>query len=214
MTSNEQTNRQGLRDLSTNSDDVAQYYDEWAEDYDRTLAEWRYQAPEQAAARLREQLAPDSVVLDAGCGTGLTGKALAAAGFRTIDGMDLSRRSLEIAEALDVYRSLIHVDMQALPLPYADNSYDGLACVGVLTYVPDSAAILHEFCRVLKPGGVMLLTQRSDVLVERDFPATLEALRREGFLQGSHVSGPMAYLPENDEFRDEIKVHYITCTAS
>ncbi|MDZ7829733.1 MAG: class I SAM-dependent methyltransferase [Halofilum sp. (in: g-proteobacteria)] len=39
-------------------------------------------------------------MLDAGCGTGLSGRALSAAGFRTIDGMDVSQRSLEIAARL------------------------------------------------------------------------------------------------------------------
>lgn len=214
MTSNARADRKGLRNLSQKSDDVAEYYDEWAEDYDQTLAQWRYEAPDQAAARLRAALDADSVILDAGCGTGLTGKALAEAGFGTIDGMDVSRRSLAVAEKLGVYRSLEHVDMQKLPLPCRDDSYDGLACVGVLTYVPDSSAILEEFCRIVKPGGVMILTQRSDLLVERDFPATLEALRREGRLNKTQVSEPMPYLPDNEEFRDEIKVHYISCIVA
>lgn len=214
MTSNAEADRKGLRNLSQKSDDVAEYYDDWAEDYDQTLAQWRYEAPEQAAARLRAALDTDSVILDAGCGTGLSGKALAAAGFRTIDGMDVSRRSLEVAEQLGIYRSLEHVDMQKLPLPCRDDRYDGLVCVGVLTYVPDSSAILEEFCRIVKPGGVMILTQRSDLLAERDFPATLEALRDQALLTDSHVSEPMPYLPENEEFRDEIKVHYISCIVS
>lgn len=214
MTSNAKADRKGLRNLSQKSDDVAEYYDDWAEDYDQTLAQWRYEAPEQAAARLRAALDTDSVILDAGCGTGLSGKALAAAGFRTIDGMDVSRRSLEVAEQLGIYRSLEHVDMQKLPLPCRGDRYDGLVCVGVLTYVPDSTAILEEFCRIVKPGGVMILTQRSDLLAERDFPATLEALRDEDLLTDSHVSEPMPYLPENEEFRDEIKVHYISCIVA
>lgn len=86
--------------------------------------------------------------------------------------------------------------------------------MGVLTYVPDSGAILREFCRVLRPEGIALLTQRSDLLVERDFPRTLEMLRQEGLLQSFDVSGPMPYLPDNDEFGDEVRVHYITCTVT
>lgn len=90
-------NRDGLRDLARDSDAVTRYYDDWADDYDATLSQWSHEAPEQVARRLREVLAPDARVLDAGCGTGLSGRALAAAGFRMIDGMDVSRRSLEIA---------------------------------------------------------------------------------------------------------------------
>lgn len=203
-----------LRDLSRNSEDVAQYYDEWADDYDEALAGWRYQAPEQVAARMRAMLGRDAIILDAGCGTGLSGRALAAAGFETIDGIDVSRRSLEVAERLGVYRTLRHADMQQLPLPCDDDIYDGLACVGVLTYIPDSAAILREFARVVRPGGSMVLTQRSDLLDERDFPATLAALEDEGFIQAPDVSESMPYLPDNEEFSDEVRVHYITCTVA
>lgn len=204
----------GLRDISRNSEDVAQYYDDWADDYDETLARWRYQAPEQVAERMRAALGRDAIVLDAGCGTGLSGRALAAAGFGTIDGMDVSRRSLEIAERLGVYRTLRHVDMQELPLPCNDDVYDGLACAGVLTYIPDSDAILREFARVVRPGGCMVLTQRSDLMVERDFPTTLKTLEDEGLIRAPDVSEPMPYLPENEEFSDEVCVHYITCTVA
>lgn len=211
MNSGDGADRGGLRNLSRNSDDVARYYDEWAHDYDRTLAQWRYEAPQRVAARLRAALGPDSIILDAGCGTGLSGKALARAGFETIDGIDVSQRSLDIAGELGVYRSLEHVDMQKQPIPRGDDSYDGLACVGVLTYLPDSAVILREFCRVVRPGGLMVLTQRSDILEEREFAATLDALEAEGLLIESRVSEPMPYLPENEEFADEIHVHYIDC---
>lgn len=210
MDSKDNADHSGLRNLSRDSGDVAEYYDDWAKDYDETLAEWRYEAPGQVAARLRALLDPGAVVLDAGCGTGLGGRALAGAGFTTIDGMDVSERSLEVARESGVYRSVTRVDMQKLPLPYEDNSYDGLICVGVLTYVPDSTGILREFCRLVKPGGAMVLTQRSDLLAERDFPATLTSLEKEGLLVESSVSEAMPYLPDNEEFRDEVKVHYVT----
>jgi len=206
--------RTGLRDLSRDSDEVARYYDDWAEEYDATLGEWRYEAPRQVAERLRAALSPDAVVLDAGCGTGLSGRALATAGFRTIDGMDVSHRSLEIAGRTGMYRSLVVVDMQKLPLPYGDDAFDGLACVGVLTYVPDSTGILREFCRIVRPGGVMILTQRSDLLVERDCRSTLADLQADGQFSEIDVSEGMPYLPNNPEFGDEVQVHYIRCTVS
>lgn len=214
MHSKDDPARTGLRDLSTSSDDVAQYYDDWAADYDATLQQWQYEAPEQVAGRLRSHLDGESLVLDAGCGTGLSGAALAAAGFRTIDGMDVSQQSLAVAAERGVYRSLQQVDMQRLPLPYADNAYAGLVCVGVLTYVPDSAGILRELARIVRADGVLLLTQRSDLLIERDFPATLEALQAEGLFTTFQVSEPRPYLPANAEFRDDIRVHYITCLVA
>jgi len=214
MSTDETTDHKGLGNISRRSDDVAEYYDDWAEDYDGTLARWQYQAPERAAALLRSALDPGSVILDAGCGTGLTGKALARAGFDTVDGIDVSRRSLEQAAESGVYRSLEYVDMQKPPLPFDNDSYDGLMCVGVLTYLPDSAGILGEFCRVVRPGGAMVLTQRSDILEERDFPGVLKDLESRGLMREAHVSEPQPYLPENEEFGDRILVCYITCRAA
>ncbi|WP_175443022.1 class I SAM-dependent DNA methyltransferase [Halofilum ochraceum] len=214
MNPDDTSNHSGLRDLPRDSEVVAEYYDNWAEDYDRTLGQWQYEAPEQVAARLRRELAPEAVILDAGCGTGLSGKALAAAGFATIDGMDVSARSLELAREHGVYRDLAHVDMQRLPLPYADDVYDGLVCVGVMTYLPDSADVLREFARVLKPGGCIVLTQRDHLFEERRFGETLAALEKEGVLSGSTISDPMPYLPENEEFGDEVQIHYVTCWSA
>ena len=211
MNPDDTSNHSGLRDLPRDSESVAEYYDNWAEDYDRTLVQWQYEAPEQVAARLRRELAPEAVILDAGCGTGLSGKALAAAGFATIDGMDVSAHSLELAREHGVYRDLAHVDMQRLPLPYADDVYEGLVCVGVMTYLPDGAAVLREFARVVKPGGCIVLTQRDHLFEERRFGETLAALEKEGVLSGLTISEPMPYLPENEEFGDEVQIHYVTC---
>lgn len=209
MTSNDKSTREGLRNLSTDSGDIADYYDEWAEDYDQTLAQWRYQAPDRAAAELRAALEPDAVILDAGCGTGLTGRALVGAGFSTFDGVDVSQRSLDVAARRGIYRSLLRVDMQKPPLPFDDDSYDGLISIGVMTYLPDSAGTVREFQRLVKPGGTILVTQRTDIHEERDFPAVLSELESQGLIRDVTISEPGPYLPENEEFGDEVMVYYI-----
>lgn len=213
MSSEETGSGGGLRDMPRDSASVSRYYDDWADEYDQTLAEWGYEAHQRAAERLRGCLEPPAAILDAGCGTGLSGEALHGVGFRTVDGMDVSATSLAIARRRGVYRSLAEVDMTRLPLPYDNDVYGGLVCVGVLTYVPDSDAIVREFARILAPGAPMVLTQRSDLHAERDFPGTMRALEREGIVDEVDISGPMPYLPGNEEFGDELRVHYITCRA-
>jgi predicted TPR repeat methyltransferase len=203
----------GLKNLSKKSDEVAEYYDNWAGDYDGTLSDWRYEAPAQVASMLREKLSPKLAILDAGCGTGLSGKALLAAGFITIDGIDVSRRSLEIASKTEAYRTLRAIDLQRLPLPIPDDQYDGIACVGVLTYLTDSIATLREFSRVVRPGGFVAMTQRSDLFAEREFSSVLEGLLNEGIIAQVNVSKPRPYLPNNEEFGDQILVHYVGFTV-
>jgi predicted TPR repeat methyltransferase len=203
----------GLSELSRKSNDVAEYYDNWASDYDGSLSDWRYEAPEKIASMLGAKLSTNLAILDAGCGTGLSGKALLAAGFIIIDGIDVSHRSLEIASMTDAYRTLHALDLQQLPLPIADNLYDGLTCVGVLTYLIDSVNTLREFCRVVRPGGFVAITQRSDLFLERNFPSVLEGLSSDDIIAQVHISEPRSYLPNNQEFGDQILVHYIGFTV-
>ncbi|WP_193517288.1 class I SAM-dependent DNA methyltransferase, partial [Nocardiopsis kunsanensis] len=75
-------------------------YDEWAGTYDHDTTEGLgYIAPQRAAERLSRLLPdrPRAEVLDAGCGTGLVGQALAGHGFEVVDGLDLSQAMLDIA---------------------------------------------------------------------------------------------------------------------
>ena len=210
MNTNDTNRHNGLSSMSRDSKDVAQYYDNWAVDYDETLTKWQYDAPGRVAEMLRMDLAPEAVILDAGCGTGLSGRALRAVGFKTIDGIDVSNRSLQIARSLGIYRALQEMDMQKTPLPISDEQYDGLVCVGVLTHLPDSDGALRDFNRVVKPGGVVVLTQRSDLFMERSFQDVLKELSEEGAIMRVRVSDARPYLPKNEEFGDQLLVHYIS----
>jgi SAM-dependent methyltransferase len=52
------------------------------------------------------------------------------------------------------------------PLPLPDETVDGALCVGVLHYFPSYLvrAVINDVCRVLKPGGTLLLEFSTDVL--------------------------------------------------
>jgi predicted TPR repeat methyltransferase len=203
-----------LRQGSTSSADVVKSYDDWAATYNDDLATWNYQAPKRAADQLRATVALTATILDVGCGTGLTGIALRAAGFSgPIDGVDLSPASLEQAAKRGLYRDLTPVDLQKLPLAIADNTYDALICIGVLTYVPDSDAVLNEFARMVRPGGQIVVTQRDDLFDERSFAETVKALADSDVISEFNISDPQPYLPDNPDFGTDISVIYISMTA-
>ncbi len=203
-----------MSEISRNSEDVAEYYDNWASDYDSTLEQWQYDAPKRVAQMLGKTLSKKAVILDAGCGTGLSGRALAAEGFAVIDGIDISESSLEEARQADVYRSLASVNMQQIPFPLESDRYDGLSCVGVLTYLPDSTGTLKEFARIVKPGGAIAATQRDDIFEERNFQKALDLLQEQNIISAVEVSEPMPYLPQNKEFADKIRVRYIRFSSA
>ena len=193
---------------STDSDEVARYYDEWAATYNQSLEEWEYTAPEHAAGMLKKYSEHRGPVLDAGCGTGLTGAALRRAGFQPLVGTDISPASVEQARAASLYDEVTVVDLQQLPLPFGDDQFSAVNCVGVLTYIDKREELLREFARVTRPGGLLAFTHRSDLAREQNFQHLLDTLETGGLFKKIEVSEPSPYLPGNEEFADAILVIY------
>lgn len=197
-----------LLDSSTDAASVARYYDDWAGKYDDELAAWDYRSPDEAARLLAGYADPGAKVLDAGCGTGLSGHALVAAGFADIVGIDISVDSLRIATERGVYREVLQVNLQSLPLPFGDNAFNALTCVGVMTYIDDNAGTLKEFCRLVRPGGHVVFTCRDDLYHGRNFATLLSELVDSGHWRALYQSPPSPYLPGNDDFAESIRVIY------
>ena len=189
--------------------DVAAYYDEWAQRYDADLELWAYRAPGIVADILVDHVPAAQAVLDAGCGTGRTGRALRSAGYRgDLYGIDVSEESMAIARRSEAYTSVAPANLQE-PLPFQGDSFDALTCVGVMTYVPEVEVCWREFCRVVRSGGVVVVTQREDLWEQRRCQAVIDRLRDDGVWQPSWVSDAEPYLPANDDFADQIGVYYV-----
>ena len=191
-----------LRQADSDPTTVRPIYDEWADGYDRDLAMWGYDVPRVVAGRLAAAQPDAAPVLDVGCGTGLAGRELKAAGFDSLVGIDLSARSLELAQEGGAYRTLHQVDVQSLPTPFDDDTFAASVCVGVMTYLPDTAATVAEFCRLVRSGGVILFTQREDLWDERDCDDVLRRFAAQGRCRIDDISPPLPYLPGNDGLAD------------
>lgn len=122
-------------------------YDGSAEDYARRSASLPM-TPE--VDRFTGALAPGSLVLDAGCGTGRDLAALRAAGMTPI-GVDRSRALLAHAGGAGV--PLHCADLRALP--FADGCFDGVwACASLVHLDPEQTrGALAELARVCRGGG-------------------------------------------------------------
>ncbi|HID86993.1 MAG TPA: class I SAM-dependent methyltransferase [Anaerolineae bacterium] len=100
-------------------------------------------------------------VLDAGSGNGSLVVALARRGYR-VEGVDLSPACVAYSRGLIqrlglAGRAAVRVGDVAR-LPYPDESFDGLTSGEVLEHVPDDRRAVREFHRVLRPGGVCVVT--------------------------------------------------------
>jgi ubiquinone/menaquinone biosynthesis C-methylase UbiE len=94
-------------------------------------------------------------VLDLACATGLATRALAAAGARSVTGIDASPAMIDLARTRTGASPAITYradDAQALA-SCADDEFDGATCQLGLMDIPDLDATLGSVHRVLKPGG-------------------------------------------------------------
>lgn len=196
--------------------DVTARYDGWVSDYEADVRSWGYVLPERIADLLMGETPAGSPlrVLDAGCGTGLVGQAIhATAGARHPDldivGVDASPESVEVAAqsrtsaGSSVYRDTQVVDLLE-PLPFAAGDFGAVVCGGVLTYIPEPEPVLREFLRVTQPGAPVIVTQRTDLWAERHCDAIMRSLRSDGCT--AIVSRPEPYLPQLEEYGEEIEV--------
>jgi ubiquinone/menaquinone biosynthesis C-methylase UbiE len=126
---------------------------------------------------LGRRLGPRDVVVDVGCGTGWYAAGLHRgcpdlAGLLVV-GVDLSAGMLAAARAAGA-QPVLQAD--ATRLPIADASVDVVATRGVLHHLPDPAAALAEWRRVLRPGGAVVISSEPTPVVDRHGALLVRAL--------------------------------------
>jgi len=134
-------------------------------------------------ALLQKYIARDARVLDYGCGYGRLCGELHRAGFNNLMGVDFSDAMIARAREALPHLSFDVVTDAGLALP--DRSFDAVLLLAVLTCVPDSAgqlAIVADLHRVLKPGGIVYLS---------DYPLQTDARNLARYEQ--HAASVEAY---------------------
>ncbi|HMA36804.1 MAG TPA: methyltransferase domain-containing protein [Chloroflexia bacterium] len=96
---------------------------------------------------------PPRRILDVGCGTGTMIGYLARYG--QAEGIDMDADAVEFCHQRGV-RQVQQVT--SLPLPFPDASFDLVTALDVLEHIDDDRAMLRELYRILRPGGLFLLS--------------------------------------------------------
>jgi len=104
--------------------------------------------------------------LDAGCGTGdfipdLVGRNGKVTALDFAEDMIAQSRSRMAKKGLDKQVDFAVGDVTNLD--FADNFFDAIIGVGLIEYLTDYRAAFQEFYRVLKPGGIVIVTVPSIV---------------------------------------------------
>jgi len=141
-------------------------YDLYAGRYDKIKAFQPLYEHMLLAQPIMQHVAPDTdpLMLDVATGTGRMPLAmLHHAHFEgQVIGADLSRKMLhEAAEKLaENYGYVYLLWCPAEKLPFGDNLFDVVTCIEALEFMPDPQAVIREMVRTLRPGGLLLITNR------------------------------------------------------
>lgn len=114
-----------------------------------------------------------SRVLDVACGIGATARLMARDfGLDVID-LDASTSNVAKAAMLSVGETAQFVTGDARALPFPDETFDAVVCECAVSTFADQPRVVAEFGRVLKPGGVVGIT---DMVIEGELPADLTGM--------------------------------------
>ncbi|TQN66392.1 Sterol 24-C-methyltransferase [Colletotrichum shisoi] len=135
-------------------------------------------------------LKPGDRVLDLGCGRGRVAAHMAAVSGASVTGLNIDPNQVaqadEFNERMGLRNSFTVQDMNELPLPFADDSFDAFYQIQALSLCKDLPRLFAELRRVLKPGAkVSLLDWVSLPAYDAADPEHAELMRRTKPLIGA-----------------------------
>ena len=150
---------------------VREHFDASASSFDTNLRQLKYRSHEVVAAALAERAAaPDrlsaasrmfSVVLDAGCGTGLCGPLVRPLCQRLV-GVDLSPKMLDVARTRACYDELVVAELSAF-MRSRSSTFDAIICADTLVYFGALDEPLSAAREALSKNGSFVFTVEGTV---------------------------------------------------
>lgn len=196
--------------MSPAFDDQTAPYDRW---YATPLGQLVDRVEKEASFALMPEVS-GLRLLEVGCGTGNISLTLAHRGAWVV-GLDISRPML--ARAQDKTRqaglAITWIKGLASPLPFADESFDGVLGILALDFMTNREMALQEMVRVLRPGGfvaVAILNRFSLWTLKRVIRAWFKpSLWREArFITPRELRRFLSSRPELAEIRTRQAVYF------
>ncbi|MGH9355566.1 MAG: methyltransferase domain-containing protein [Terriglobia bacterium] len=131
------------------------------------------------ARRVATELPPGSSVLDVAPGPGFFSIELAKLGNYRITGLDISKSFVEIARR-NAEQAGVEVEFlqgSASKMPCKNDSFDFLICRAAFKNFSEPERAVQEMCRVLKPGGRLLLIDLRRDASRREINREVDAMR-------------------------------------
>jgi len=159
----------------------------------------RLQPPDKIIER--SGVKPGMIVVDLGCGSGaftpFVARAVGEQGkVYAVDIQPAMLQQLEHKLAKAENQDIKNIELKqanAYDLPFEENSIDLVYMVTVLPEIPDRGRALREVRRVLKPDGILAVTE---FLPDPDYPlrsTTVKLCQREGFVLDDNLGNLWNY---------------------
>ncbi|MBX3579203.1 MAG: methyltransferase domain-containing protein [Rhizobiaceae bacterium] len=155
-------------------------YADWAAHYDRETMALGYCLPFVVTSWLARYVPRgEGPLLDAGCGTGLSGPIVRALGYDRLEGLDMSPDMLRIAGSRGAYAALRQAEL-GKPLPWSDGHFRAVFSTGVFTEGHAPASGFDELVRVMVRGGHAIVTIRDILMGPMGYGAKFDELAAAG----------------------------------
>jgi len=148
---------QNSRLLSAPTDYIKSLFDSYADHYDQhLLTALDYQIPLHFERILKKQQPAHNTldILDLGCGTGLCG-TIVKSFAKTLTGVDLSEKMLDIARDKNMYDTLECNDLNSFFTQH-NTTYDLIIAGDVLVYIGELDLFFQQIQKALRHGGLFL----------------------------------------------------------
>lgn len=153
-------------------EETIEIYSDWASSYDSDITKRGYFTPLRIAEALRPYRDTlQGPVLDFGCGTGVSGSALAAVGFAPLHGTDITEEMLKQAEVKGIYEKLWKSEPGQSPAKPGE--YSLIVAAGVISIGAAPPETLSLCIDALSPDGLMALSFNDPTLEDGSYDAVL-----------------------------------------
>ena len=146
------------------TNEVMKYYDEWGEQnkYNKDMVEWNYTGPQETVEVFKKyELNKDSLIFDAGCGTGLVGIELKKYSYDfTLDGIDVSEKMIEKAQAKQIYNKIFNIDLHKEDFK-EEQKYNFIISSGVFLEGHVNFDVINKLYKILEKDGIIIVTIRN-----------------------------------------------------
>ena len=133
---------------------------------------------------LKKYCVPGAPVLDLGCGWGMFTAVMRSAGYQAV-GLDISEKAIERARLNhpEVEYNILDADGS---IPFEDDSFSAVWSTEVIEHVLDVPEFLNEINRVIRPGGIFILTTPYHGLA-KNLLIVFAGFDRHFKVDGSHI---------------------------